>query len=417
MSWTGPDHIVAQVQRLWDEGRILASGVPDEDPRCEPSNGLQFPLPLRLRRPSPRELGHRFEAVRSWIEVLENGSRSKLGAGYEIVWEEVNNRQLGRNRVPIAVHLPARADALALIGKADEAARFGELVAQTRDRFPVLREWLVKRPLVALDHASDWSRILDCLAWFRHHPRSGLYARQIDVAGVDTKFIEARKGLLTELLDIVLPAEAIDRSATGAKGFEARFGLSTKPSLVRFRILEDCHAIAGLTDLTVPAEEFARLCLNISRVFVVENEITGLAFPTAADSIVVLGLGHAVSLVASARWLGDCEVYYWGDIDTHGFAMLDRLRASLPGARSLLMDRETLLLHRPMWTIEDAPHIASLDRLTPAEAALYADLRFDRLARSVRLEQERISFGCLRRALDGLDPPTPSLRNRPPHDR
>lgn len=128
----------------------------------------------------------------------------------------------------------------------------------------------------------------------------------------------------------------------------------------------------------------------------------------------MLGLGHAVSLISNAHWLGDCEVYYWGDIDTHGFAMLDRLRASLPGARSLLMDRETVLSHRPMWTTEEAPHIASLDRLTLSEAALHADLRFDRFARSVRLEQERISLGWLRRALDGLDPPTASFRERPP---
>jgi hypothetical protein len=406
MPWTSPDHLVAQVQRLWDRGHLLASGVLVEEPEGGTNNGLQFPLPLRLRRPSPREIGERFDAVRSWIEVLENGSRSRLGAGYEIVWEEVNNRQLGRNKLPVAARLPTRADAFALIGKADEAARFDELVGPTLDRFPVLREWLVKRPLVALGHASDWSRVLDCLTWFCDHPRSGLYARQIDVAGVDTKFIEARKGLLTELLVIVLPAEAIDSSVAGAKGFEARYGLCAKPSLVRFRILDDRHAIAGLTDLTVPTEQFARVSLSISRVFVVENEITGLAFPTAADSIVVLGLGHAVSLVSSARWLGDCEVYYWGDIDTHGFAMLDRLRASLPGVRSLLMDRETLLSHRSMWTTEEAPHIASLDRLTPSEAALYADLRFDRFARSVRLEQERISFGWLGRALDRLEPRT-----------
>jgi hypothetical protein len=82
--------------------------------------------------------------------------------------------------------------------------------------------------------------------------------------------------------------------------------------------------------------------------------------------------------------------------------MLDRLRASLPAVRSLLMDRATLLAHRPLWTAEEAPHIAPLDRLTPEEAALYADLRYDRLARAARLEQERISFGWLRRALDAL---------------
>jgi hypothetical protein len=121
--------------------------------------------------------------------------------------------------------------------------------------------------------------------------------------------------------------------------------------------------------------------LDVARVFVVENESAGLAFPPMPGSVVVLGLGHAVSLIAAARWLADCEVHYWGDLDTHGFAMLDRLRASLPLARSLLMDRATLLAHRPLWTNEEAPYIASLDRLTTEEAALYADLRYDQLAR------------------------------------
>src|SRR5262249_18317132 len=140
----------------------------------------------------------------------------------------------------------------------------------------------------------------------------------------------------------------------------------------------------------------------VGRVFVVENEITGLAFPPMPDSMVVLGLGHAVGLIAAARWLAERDVHYWSDLDTHGFAMLDRLRASLPRTRSLLMDRATLEAHRPLWTTEEAPHVAPLDRLASEEAALYADLRYDRLGRSVRLEQERISFGCLCSVLDAL---------------
>ena len=403
MTWTGPDELVAQVQRLWDQGRLLACAVPSGAARHTASDTLlTFPLPLKSRRPTPRDLGERFEGVRAWIEILESGSRSRQGLGYEIVWEETRNRQLGRNKMPASIRVPTRADALALIGKTVEAARFDALVKATLARLPILRDWLARKPLTVLDHADDWERILDCLAWFRAHPRSGLYARQIDVASVHTKFIEARKGLLAELLDIVLPAEAIEPSAAGARGFEARFGLRAKPSLVRFRILDARHAIAGLTDITVPAEHFAGLSLNVARVFVVESEITGLAFPPMPDSMVVLGLGHAVSLIAAARWLSDCEVHYWGDLDTHGFAMLDRLRASLPRARSLLMDRATLLAHRSLWTTEAAPHIATLDRLTPEEAALYADLRYERLGRSVRLEQERISFGWLRSVLDAL---------------
>src|SRR5262245_16755949 len=118
MAWTGPDELVAQVQRLWDQGRLLACAVPvNAAERATCDAPLEFPLPLRLRRPSPRELGERFEAVRAWIEALEVGSRAKQGIGYEIVWNETRNRQIGRNKTPVGIYLPRRADALALVGK------------------------------------------------------------------------------------------------------------------------------------------------------------------------------------------------------------------------------------------------------------------------------------------------------------
>jgi hypothetical protein len=393
MSWTTPDEIKAQVQRLWDQGRLLAASITG-DPL--------FPLQLRLRRPGARDLSDRFDAVRAWIKRLDEDARPNRGFGYEIDWGEVNHRQLGRNRVPVGLVMPARSDALRLIGKVEAAERFEELVRATCDVFPALRQWVARKPLTMLDHASDWDRILDVLAWFHSHPRSGLYLRQVDVAGVDTKFIEARKGLLAELLDLVLPQDAVDPDAVGLKGFEARYGLVTKPRLIRFRILDGRHAISGLADLTVPIAQFASLALDVRLVFVTENEVNGLAFPPIQDSIVVFGLGYALELLASVGWLVNREMHYWGDIDTHGFAMLDGLRSNLPHVRSLLMDRETLMAHQSLWSVEDVPHVGHLPRLVPSEQALYGDLRLDRLGRRVRLEQERVSFGALERALDKI---------------
>jgi hypothetical protein len=114
---------------------------------------------------------------------------------------------------------------------------------------------------------------------------------------------------------------------------------------------------------------------------------------------VIFGLGYGLLRLAEIGWLRERRVHYWGDLDTHGFAMLDRLRATLPEARSLLMDRETLLEHRPWWDEEPTPHSGILARLAEAEAALYEDLRHDRLGTRVRLEQERIGFAWIERAL------------------
>jgi hypothetical protein len=393
--WTTPAEVRAQLEPYWRGGRILAARLGGEP---------LFPLALRLRKPDARALAERFDAVRQWIRGLEEGSKAQRGFGYDIAWTEINHRQLGRNRLPAGVSIASEDDALRLIGRSRQAERFQALADATLARFPQLKEWLARRPLTALDHADDWERILAILAWFSARPRPQLYLRQLDIEGVDTKFIETRKGLLTELFDRVLPPEAVDARFIGARGFEPRYGLTAKPALVRFRLLDPRLALGGLTDLTVPAGEFARLDTAARRVFITENEINGLAFPAMPDSLVIFGLGYGLDRLADATWLATRELHYWGDIDTHGFAILDRLRAAFPQARSLLMDRETLLAHRSLWGREEDRHDGPLTRLTMAEELLFGDLRSDRLGDRVRLEQERIGFGFLTRVLEALAP-------------
>lgn len=118
--------------------------------------------------------------------------------------------------------------------------------------------------------------------------------------------------------------------------------------------------------------------------------------------MVVFGLGYGLDLLSSALWMQDREIFYWGDIDTHGFAMLDRLRATFPSARSLLMDCETLLAHRALWVREDAPFRGKLTRLEPDERELFDALVCNRLGEGIRLEQERVSFGRVRQAMQDL---------------
>src|SRR5690606_26233791 len=148
--------------------------------------------------------------------------------------------------------------------------------------------------LAVLEYEREWERLLAVVDWFVAHPRSGLYLRQLDIAGVDTKFIEGHRGLLTELLDRVLPPDAIDASATGAAQFATRFGLRREAPMIRFRLLDPALYIHGLTDLTVLPEEFARLDLLVARVFITENRTNGLAFPSCPKSLVIFGLGYGI---------------------------------------------------------------------------------------------------------------------------
>ena len=234
-------------------------------------------------------------------------------------------------------------------------------------------------------------------------PRPEIYLRQVDLAGIHSKFIEGQRGVLAELLDLALPADAIDAAASGAAQFTRRYGFRDKPLRVRFRWLDPQApdwVSGGDGDYTVSQVAFARMEPTARRVFITENDINFLPFPPAADSLVVFGAGYGFEALAQAGWLATRGLHYWGDIDTHGFAILDQLRAHHPHVKSFLMDRQTLLAHRPQWTVEPQPTVRDLPRLCDDERTLYDDVRWLRLNdQPLRLEQERVSFGSVAQAV------------------
>ncbi|MBM1144511.1 hypothetical protein GN155_012065 [Alcanivorax sp. ZXX171] len=395
MSWTSPADLRAQLEKYWPRGDILRARLDDEP---------LFPLTLRLHKPGARDLTERFAEVADWVRTLREGAKEKKGFGYTVHWRQRRHRVQGANDLPDAITVDTEEDALRWLGRRDDAALFSRLADSTLKRFPELRNWLRQRPLRALEQASAWGDILTVLAWFQAHPRPGVYLRELDIPGIHTKFIETHRGLLTELLDAVLPAGVIDTSATGVRGFNRRYGLRDKPALIRFRLLDDRLAINGLTDLAVPVDQLAQLDPGADTVFITENEINGLAFPPFSNALVIFGLGYRVEALRHFPWLADRRIYYWGDIDTHGFAILHRFRQAFPQARSLLMDRATLDAHRPVWGREDDARRfrGELRNLTEAEQALYETLSEDRLAPALRLEQEHIAQSWLRNALNYL---------------
>ncbi|HET6628687.1 MAG TPA: Wadjet anti-phage system protein JetD domain-containing protein [Woeseiaceae bacterium] len=397
--WTSARGIVERVEKRWRSGEILAARVTGDS---------LFPMEVRLTRPGPRDIAERFGEVMDWSRELVSASREARGRGFTLRHETIQNRVQGANALPVSAVVPTESDALDLIRKRDAAAMFQTLAAETLARHPVLKGWLARYPHRALEHAAEWQQVLAVLDWFVAHPRPGLYLRQLDVPGVDTKFIEARRKLLSELLDVVLPDDAVDRLATGTRNFNRRYGLRTESPLVRFRLLDPALFRQGISDLSLLAEEFAALDSPAARVFITENRVNGLAFPDCPGSMVIFGLGYGLERLSQVPWLRDTDVLYWGDIDTHGFGMLNRVRATLPHARSFLMDRRTLICHRALWTSEPGSgrYVGDTARLTSAEKALYEELLADQLGSCVRLEQERIGFRWLQDALNASSVPT-----------
>lgn len=398
MNWSTEKSLKEQVLRWWERGDLLCASLPLQDNTPNESACL-FPCRLSLKIPNSNELADRFEEVRRWI--------AKLTAinGLRIEWRELNHRVLGKQTIPHAVWLDSRNDALAFIGKQKEEKHFSEIVSDTNQAHPELLVWLQKRPLLALSLHHEWSRLLAIITWMKQHPQSGIYLRQIDIAGVHSKFIETHRRVLSELLDLVLPPEAIHQAYTGIKQFSARYGFLEKPQHIRFRSLDTrLNFITATTvaDLSLDSHNFGKLNLPPTRVFITENETNFLAFPPVANALIIFGAGYGWDALAQADWLHRCDNYYWGDIDTHGFAILNQLRHRFPHVRSFLMDEKTLLVHQHLWGKEEQPVTYALLQLSDEEAALFKHLQDNSLQAKLRLEQEHIGFNYLLEALAAI---------------
>jgi hypothetical protein len=395
VSWTTPAEIMAVVHRRWARGDLLGARLTGE---------ALFPMSLPLRRPHVSVVGERVDDLHRWIHSLQRESRASRGAGYDILWVEVESRRSGRVNLPSSVVIPSAEDALQLIGKTTQADRFDDLARRTLKLFPQLQGWLIKNSLRALRSAEDWESLMTLVAWFQAHPRPQVYLRQIDLPGVDTNFIQEHRAVLAELLNEVLPEEAIDRRATNVREFDQRYGLLSKPALVRLRVLDGRISTNGLMDITVPTSHVAQLSLTPSTIFVTKSEINGLAFPETRGSIVIFGLPYDDGRLAEVPWLRDRPLHYWDDIDAEGFANLDRMRTLFPHTASFLMDRETFLEHQRVWTAasdEERP-ATQFAHLSADELALLDDLVSGRFGVRARLEQERICYRWLRRKLEQM---------------
>ena len=399
-AWSDKKSLLSQLEKLWNKGLLLEETV------CSSS---LFPKRLLFKTPDSKALSYDFDAVRCWVADIQ-----KL-KGFRIVYKTVRHPVIGENRVPVEVWLDTLETAIALLNKQKQISAYSELYEQTKRHTPELIKWVKHYPLKALGLAEVWPKLLDFIRWSQQHSRPDIYLRQVSLPGIDSKFIEQHRPVLAALLDLALTEEQIDYTKTGIKQFEQRYGFRSKPEKIRFRLLD-----TGLTllpplldgadnDISITANDFQQLHQNaefathIKRVFITENEINFLSFPEQKNSLVIFGSGYGFDALAKAQWLSQLAVFYWGDIDSHGFAILDQLRNKFPRVKSLLMDQTTLIKHREFWGDETKPENRELQRLTSSEQNLYQALLDNHYAEHLRLEQERVDYKYLLGVLSSLE--------------
>lgn len=354
----------------------------------------QWPLEVPLGVPTEQAALRQVDGVRAWVSAWQGWQ-----GGGTLSWCDRRWKALGVQRLPEKLALRGPEDVAMWIG---ESARWERAQSRYRAliaRWPVLAQQLPRYFDVLADYSeADYQRLAEMLDWIASHPNSNLYPRQLPVSGLDSKWLDGRKGLLTDLV------AAIQEDSSGEVDFYQRCGLKAPPLLVRMRVLDQALRahVGGVGDITAPVEDLAGLSWPVSHVFIVENLQTGLAMSDMPGAVVFMRLGYNVDVLARLPWLARARCIYWGDVDTHGFAILHRARSYIPELQSVLMDEETLLRHKALWVDEAAQHSAAeLTLLTKDEQQLYRDLKQQRWGQNVRLEQERIDWTTAWNVLQG----------------
>ena len=387
--WTSSNDIKKQAVKIWESGKILSAIV---------SGRKIFPLKMSCKTPSSEEISGKFAEVREWIETLSLLSKEKKGHGYTIEYKTVNHRIVGTNSIPSHIYVESADDMAYLAGRTKELKIFSELLEQTECECPQLLMYLERKPLSAAAKSEEWNRLTLTALWLYAHRKPDIYIREIELPGIDTKFIENNKSILSELFDTLLPSSAIEKNCNRTNEFAKRYGFKSAPLTVRFRtpLIEDKRIPS---DITLTSDDFAASPIACENIIVTENLTNFLSLPRAKNRLIIFGSGYGFENLANASWMSDKNIFYWGDIDTHGFAILSQFRKNFPNAISIMMDKETLLSNISLCSEEQKPNRGEIMRLTEEEKDLCTALLANRYGENLRLEQERINFKTVKEVM------------------
>jgi len=343
-----------------------------------------FPVLIPYKRPGRGDDPGEILRVK---QMLRSQAKERVGFGPTIRFEEANTRRYGAATMPGSVSFGTLEDLTHYIGKKAEAERILEHAKIITRGFPATQAWTATRlRLLSEGDATTWLGITKVVSHFVANPKPWIYPRELSL-GLHTKFLEQNHRPVIEVLAAISPA-TLNEPYTN---WQDRLGLRSSSELVEGRFLDATLAPHLPQHMLAPVKEWNRCAFMAPTwILITENRTTLLTLPVLRGCLALLGKGYAVTRLAQIEKLHATQIYYWGDIDQHGFEILASIRSYLPKTLSCLMDDQTLARCRDQVGNESVGPTRPADfvaaHLTPAERMLWEKCT----ERHIRLEQERI---------------------------
>ena len=334
-----------------------------------------WPLRLSIGKPSAKTLTNNLDQVRNHLQTWRQVSVGK------IEWQKLHYRSTSDAvEIPVAWQLAKPSEWIeatrskVVKGEFDKLAK---LVSTVDSAFQSLlirqRQLVIERPVEQVIKACELALQLE--------PGCANCAplRSLSFPGIDSKFFERNRGLISKLLDIRFNGLANEM------GLEELLGAQNEND--HWLLVVDLDGkLLPFRQLRIRDSELIQTPLPASKILIVENERCVHQLPRIQDTTAILGAGLNLSWM-SAGWLGDKQIAYWGDLDTWGLTMLARARQQQPLLTALLMSEDIYEQFRLKSAVPE-PKTAGTqppDELTAQEHQLYLHLLRQE---NGRLEQE-----------------------------
>lgn len=312
--------------------------------------------------------------------------RAEKSKGWSIKWEDWNSKKLGKQKWPSSISIETEDDYLYLIKKGEEVSQFKRQLEELIRWKKEIRSFLLVRTNAVLEYQSIWNDICNVVDYLIQNDVEGYYIRSLPLP-VHTKFIENNKAFIYSLLKHFSP----ERYPEETIRFETALGLKEKQHVYTMRWLDDNlatkymhgHEVFGLSTVGLRAVDW-----EVEELWLVENETNLFLLPNRKGALVLFSKGHAVTQLFNIPLLGRTKLVYWGDLDEHGFIMLNSFRKNYNHAKSIFMDQNTVEYHRSeMLTQPEKYKIRSLEYLSIDENEAFQTL----LSINGRIEQEKLN--------------------------
>jgi len=347
-----------------------------------------FPKTIdRIGKISSSAIREKINELQTQLADLQNNSKEKLGYGYVINREDISFRRTGTHSLPQSITFETAEDYIDFTGKRKDWMAFLQSTNLINHELPQLREWVFNNVLTVIENNKIWSELIKVCKYFLATPKPNLYLRQLPI-DINTKFIENNEAVIKSLLDFLIPEYKRDDLE---KSLVKRYYLKYDEPTIRIRILDPNLSIGSLSDLRIPLSDFEKLKINCTNIIITENKMNFLALPPLHSTIAIWsGGGFMVSFLKKIGWLEWANIFYWGDLDVHGFLILHQIRSYYPQVKSIMMDFDTFNLYKSEGlTKGEAINTEDLKNLTATEKDMFLYLKEN----NYRLEQEKIKQG------------------------